>query len=781
MQNLLSKSHRILEKGLMEFHPFGQDPNGERIQDVSGLTISANVQFMVELISQNEGPHIGSQSVHKLACLLNERIPDPSFRISPEFLQNPWNSYSYEFAMFLSEFCVDLTKDHNFHANLGKETFFSPIIHTLVKPFSLNQIYKLFPYFVEKFTKGSLVPEVKSISGNSAIIRLSLSPQTQKQFGAYQLGCADRICQTTKGTLAETPVKMFGLPPAYIKDHSCMGDGAKFCEWELSWQSPEPDIGTNPLLSLVAGFAFFLVLSSFFPLLAFPEKMGLACLPILGIWIAQQHWRNKRKIKNQRQLIEEQLHAVEAQHEELREAYLSQEHTVVELRQRLKELTTLNEIGIRLSTSLDRETVIHTGLESVIRELPYTRAMISFFDQQHGVAHQAKVLGVSEDLAEQAHAMHIPITDPDSIEGTVLLKGLPVLVTDVHTIRNRLHPLNQQLISAFQTQAFIAVPLKAKNTILGAMVVDRTNPYPLTENDMTLLMTVGSQIALALDNAEAYTQIEHLNVGLETKVRERTYELEQLNGHLCTANEQLQELDRVKSQFLSHCSHELRTPLTSIKGFTENLLRGFCGSLNEKQNLYLGRVNANADRLTRMIADLLDLSRIETGQIQLRLSDISIHQLIIDILGQLTPLADGKHQRLVYHGPEQPINMIGDSDRLTQVLTNVIHNAIKFTPDKGIIEIKLGLDTPETLGITIADSGPGIPDDVIPQVFDPFFQGHRQQEIECKGLGLGLSIVQNLVDLHGGTIQVQKIIEQGACFHISLPLTPLPNLSSARG
>jgi len=122
MQKLLSKSHRILEKGLMEFHPFGRDPNGAMIRDVSGLTISANVQFMVELISQHEGPLVGSQSVHKLAQLLNERIPDPAFHISPEFLQNPWNSYSYEFAMFVSEFCVDLTKDPHFQTNLGRET-----------------------------------------------------------------------------------------------------------------------------------------------------------------------------------------------------------------------------------------------------------------------------------------------------------------------------------------------------------------------------------------------------------------------------------------------------------------------------------------------------------------------------------------------------------------------------------------------------------------------------------------------------------------------------------
>ena len=772
-QVLLSKSHRILEKGSMEFHPFGRDPNGDMIRDVSGLTVSANVQYMVELISQQEGPQVGSQSVAQLARLLNERIPDPSFHISPTFLQNPWNSYSYEFAMFLSEFCVDLTKNPNFHRNLGKETFFSPIIHTLVKPFSLKQVYKLFPYFVEKFTKGSLIPEVMSISDHSALMRLSLSPRTQQQFGPYQLGCADRICQTTKATLTETPAKMFGLAPAHIKDHSCMGDGADYCEWELSWPSPEPDIAVNPLLSLVVGCMTWGGLSFFMPHIPAPENLLLPGATMVGTWIAQQHWRNKKKIQNQQQLIEEQLHAVEGQHEELREAYLSQEHTIVELRQRLKELTILNHIGTHLSTSLDRETVIHRGMKSVIQKLPYSRVMISFFDQEEGIAHQAKVLGVSKELAEQAHAIHIPITDPNSIEGTVLLKGLPILVQDVHTIQHRLHPLNQQIISAFHTQAFIAVPLKANNKILGALVVDQTNAYPLIENDMSLLMTVGSQIALALDNADAYTQIEHLNVGLETKVRERTYELEQLNQHLCITNDQLQELDRVKSQFLSHCSHELRTPLTSIKGFTENLLRGFCGALNDKQLLYLNRVNANANRLTRMISDLLDLSRIETGKIHLRLSEISIHHLIRDILGQLAPLAEGKEQHIVYPTPHQSIHITGDSDRLIQVFTNLIQNAIKFTPSKGTIEVQVALDSPETLAITISDSGPGIPDDLVPRLFEPFFQGHRQQEIGCKGLGLGLSIVQNLVHLHGGTIQVQTHMKQGASFKVSLPIKAL--------
>ena len=174
------------------------------------------------------------------------------------------------------------------------------------------------------------------------------------------------------------------------------------------------------------------------------------------------------------------------------------------------------------------------------------------------------------------------------------------------------------------------------------MVVDRVQGHALTQDDMNLLVTAGNQIAIALDNADAYAQIEQLNVGLEVKVRERTAELEKLNRKLETANEQLQEIDRLKSQFLSHCSHELRTPLTLIKGFVENLIQVFAGPLAEKQQTVLTRVNANVDRLTRMIADLLDLSRIEAGTIQLRWKDVDLLKLGADVVDQLQLLAQSK-------------------------------------------------------------------------------------------------------------------------------------------
>src|SRR6476646_12092173 len=141
------------------------------------------------------------------------------------------------------------------------------------------------------------------------------------------------------------------------------------------------------------------------------------------------------------------------------------------------------------------------------------------------------------------------------------------------------------------------------NHQLGSLMVDRIQAHSLTQDDLELMMTVAHQVAIALDNASAYEQIEDLNMGLEVKVRERTFELEQA--------------DRLRSQFLSLVSHELKTPLTSIKGFLQNLLDGLTGAVNDKQQRYLSRMLENSDRLIRMIEDLLDRTRIQTGKLEL--------------------------------------------------------------------------------------------------------------------------------------------------------------------
>lgn len=769
MTALLSKSHRILDKGFMECRPFGKESTGEKIRDVSGITVRANVEYLEEVVSRAQDPEAGAQAVEELTRLLNERIRERAFHVSPEFLKNPWNSYSYEFVMFFAEFCVLLSKDQNFHFNLGREKFLSPIIQVLGRPFSITQIYKLYPHFVEKYTKGALHPEVVSVTSRTAVIRLTLSEKTVCQFGPYRLSCASIICQGTKATIAEVPARMFGLKPATIEERSCMGDGADCCEWQFTW---EPLPSQTPVWSvggLALGGVGFAYVYLWYPTLSLSQSIGLACMLIVTAWLAQMLWTSRRRIKEREQIIQEQLHAAEVRHEELREVYSEQEQILVELRRRVGALTMLHQNGLRLSSTRDRDLLMATGLQAIVQDLHYDRAMLTLYDPSRGVAHGACVLGVSEAHAAVARAVHVPITDPESVEGTVLLKGTPVLIDNVEEIQARLHPLTQQVIDTMQTKAFIAVPLKVEDRILGAMVADRVQAHSLTQDDVNLLVTAGNQIAVALDNADAYAQIERLNIGLEAKVRERTAELEQLNQKLETANERLQEIDRLKSQFLSHCSHELRTPLTLIKGFVENLIQGYAGPLAEKQQVVLTRVNASVDRQTRMIADLLDLLRIEAGTIQLRWKDVDLPKLGREVVEELQLLAQSRGQHIEMVCPEQALTIVADHDRVNQIVMNLIDNAVKFTPKDGTIRVQIERAGADSVLLSVTDSGPGIPSEAIPQLFEPFFQAHRQQEIGAKGLGLGLAIVKQLVDLHGGTIGVQSEVGQGTTFRVTLP------------
>ena len=152
-----------------------------------------------------------------------------------DFLKNPWNSYSYEFVMFLAEFCIQLSEQPDYHFNMGREKFLSPIVQILGRPFSIVQIYRLFPYFVEKFSKGSLISEVISVTNGHAVMRLQFSESASAQFGPYLRGCAERVCHTTKATIAQVPATMFGRPAATIEDVCCIAEGAPYCEWTFTW------------------------------------------------------------------------------------------------------------------------------------------------------------------------------------------------------------------------------------------------------------------------------------------------------------------------------------------------------------------------------------------------------------------------------------------------------------------------------------------------------------------------------------------------------------------
>ena len=218
MTMLLSKDHTILDKGNMEWRPFGTNADGEKVRDVSGVTVRANVEYLEEVVAHAKGPDAGREAVTELCRLLNERIQDPAYHVTPSFLKNTWNSYSYEFVCFLGEFCKGISGDPKFPYHVGEVKLLSPIIQTLGRPFATHQIYKMFPHFGQKFAKGSLIFEVGEVTLSSAVLRMRLTEHVLRQFGPYRQACAHLICESSKAALVVVPQQITHIRPGLVHD-----------------------------------------------------------------------------------------------------------------------------------------------------------------------------------------------------------------------------------------------------------------------------------------------------------------------------------------------------------------------------------------------------------------------------------------------------------------------------------------------------------------------------------------------------------------------------------
>ena len=238
----------------------------------------------------------------------------------------------------------------------------------------------------------------------------------------------------------------------------------------------------------------------------------------------------------------------------------------------------------------------------------------------------------------------------------------------------------------------------------------------------------------------------------------------------------LRDLDKMKSDFVSNVSHELRTPLTAIKGSADNMLDGITGSLNEKQVRYLTRIKFNADRLTRLINDLLDLSRIEAGKIELKPTYLSLVTLAQEVAESIRPAALEKLISLEVASPGANVTAWADRDKVIQILMNLVGNAIKFTPPHGKVSVAIKRNGDQWMQISVADTGPGISREEANKIFDRFYQ--IAQAGKTKGTGLGLAISKALVDMHGGKIWVESKVGRGSTFSFTLPAEQPFNLEA---
>ena len=272
-----------------------------------------------------------------------------------------------------------------------------------------------------------------------------------------------------------------------------------------------------------------------------------------------------------------------------------------------------------------------------------------------------------------------------------------------------------------------------------------------------------ARIRALLRVKELQDELDKSNIALKKINKElnvKTKELEQ-------SNRELKKLDQLKSDFISTVSHELRTPLTSIREVTSQVLDGILGETTKEQREFLPIALSEIDRLGRIIEDLLDISKIESGKVELKKEVIDIVPLVKEVISSSVSEAKNKGLEIRENFPKEPIVVYADKDRIIQVFTNLVGNSIKFT-EKGYIEISV-VDKQTHVECSVSDTGKGISENDLPKVFSKFQQFGRTAGAGEKGTGLGLSIAKGIVELHDGKIWVESKLNKGTKFTFTLP------------
>ena len=301
------------------------------------------------------------------------------------------------------------------------------------------------------------------------------------------------------------------------------------------------------------------------------------------------------------------------------------------------------------------------------------------------------------------------------------------------------------------------------------------------EEDRNLLSAVGEQAAIAIDNARMIKALEEQEARLEDQnkmLAAQNQELEIQRQQVQLQNLQLMEAARLKSQFLATMSHELRTPMNAVIGFSQLLLRQRQHPLMPQQVDMMERILNNGKHLLTLINEILDLSRIESGRLELKLEALNLVMLVKATAKEIRSLAEEKHLALHVHTDLQNPNLINDSVRLRQILLNLLSNAIKFT-ESGSVQVEVKEISPDRLVITVKDTGIGIAEDELEHIFEEFRQIDQTTTRKYPGTGLGLAITKSLVQLMQGTITVESKVGQGSTFRIELPRAVQASAQSA--
>ncbi|HZR46229.1 MAG TPA: PAS domain S-box protein [Candidatus Manganitrophaceae bacterium] len=432
----------------------------------------------------------------------------------------------------------------------------------------------------------------------------------------------------------------------------------------------------------------------------------------------------------------------------LREAHLQLEEKMAALQKQLN----LSQVLHRITSQFALQEEAHLFYQEIVKETAKltgaAQCVILLIDRGQNQLIPRAFYGFNEKSVRQVK-IPIPADGNDPIH-RVLYRSETLALQPVSG--DPASAKYREVIDQLKIESVLAVPLQVRGEPIGLMAIgNKMQGKPFTGDDIRVSQTIANQIAIAISNVQYYENLQRTNEELFRK----TVEAEEAN--------------RLKSQFLSNVSHELRTPLNAIIGYTSLLLDEIYGSVAEEQKMPLEGVKRNADDLLRLVNDVLDLSKIESGKLTLDLGEVNLPALIQEVLSAMKPLFEEKALFVKSRiGPGVP-TLYSDAGKLKQVVVNLLSNAVKFTKQGGIIIEVTNRPQRERVEMVFQDTGIGIKEEELPKIFDAFHQVDGAATREFGGVGLGLAIVKEMMDRLQGDIMVQSEYGVGSVFTVHLP------------
>jgi signal transduction histidine kinase len=402
------------------------------------------------------------------------------------------------------------------------------------------------------------------------------------------------------------------------------------------------------------------------------------------------------------------------------------------LAERVQELHTMQLVDQQLNASLDFQHVMDLTLEHSMDSVAASAGVVGVMDEEGTGLYLAAQRGMPAEYARYREELW-PLEQGIIGQAGRTGKALIASATDQD-------PVSKPMVAGNLSQ--MVIPVVNQGIVRAVIHLENPHRDAFNQDDMSFVSRLADHAAIAIENARLYQQAQ-------------------------TANQ-------AKTEFMSIASHELKIPMTSIKGYAKLLTLGTVGELTDRQRDFLNIITANVDRMDRLVADLLDVSRIEAGRLRLDMQPVDLREVIDTVLQSVETQIAAKKLALQLEVPEKLPPVLGDHGRLIQVITNLVSNAYKYTPEGGKIHIKadgLAAALPSgRLTISVRDTGLGIAPEDRQKIFTKFFRAEDPQVRDVPGTGLGLSITKSLVEMHGGEIWFESEVGKGTTFAFTLPI-----------